>query len=251
MLSSLTFDDISPAYLSIEKLREFLSQLKDLDVKCTLFVVPTSPKQTDTDIQTFFALLKTAHEMGHELGQHGFCHAGNGYFSEFGSLVPLPVPSYKKQRDRISEGMEIINKATGIKPVGFRAPYYLHSKRTLRALSDLGFKYDASKTLFKPAHSGGFRLKTMSNPKPFHVGNLLEIPTTGDYTLKSANLDASVKAAMNDFEVVKQNGGIFVLNSHPNLVNLQTLFAFLKMFADKVRDKTEFMPLEKASLNYA
>jgi predicted deacetylase len=251
MITSLTFDDVSPEYLTIEKLREFLRQLGDLEVKCTLFVVPTSPNQNQSDIQEFSNILKMAHETGHELGQHGFCHAGNGYFSEFGSLIPLPTPSYQKQHERIQAGMEGIIKSTGVKPVGFRAPYYLHSKRTLKALSDLGFRYDASKTLFKPAHSGGLRFKTMSSSKPFHVGNLIEMPTSGDYTLTHGDTDVSLKVAMQNFELVKKDAGVFVLNSHPNKVDLPDLFAFLKLFIEKVRDKTEFMPLDKASLNYA
>lgn len=92
----------------------------------------------------------------------------------------------------------------GVKPLGFRAPYYLHNKVTLKALSSLGFNYDSSITIFKPTHSPRLRMKWLHDCKPCVKEGVVEIPVSGDYTynLKNNNFYEYFRIAIRDFEWV-------------------------------------------------
>lgn len=168
--------------------------------------------------EEFISELKRAAAKGHELALHGVDHFKN----EFGVLYPiplslLPIPTFKKQRQRLEKGVKTMVEITGIKPVGFRAPYLLYSNATLRALSSLGFRYDSSISLFKPSHSSRFRIGWSQKIKPFFSNGILEICVSGDYTFKlsSNNFHHILGKAINDFKQIASHEGVFVLNNHP------------------------------------
>ena len=243
VLTCITFDDICLRYMPLQKIKAFVQYLHDLSVPTTLFVVPKTPIRLKGEIKEYVECLKDAVTFGHELAQHGTTHDGTEYFSEFSSLIPLPYPSYSQQEKSITSGLEEFNKLLGLTPKSFRAPFYLHNSNTLMALANLGFSCDSSKTVFKPAHLSPVRLKVMSKLKPSKIGNIVEVPVTGDYTylLKSMNFAVQMKKALDDFELVKSKEGVFVLNNHPNYVDLDILFAFLTEFIHRVSLKTKFV----------
>lgn len=244
LMTSLTFDDISPLYLSVSKLKWLINLLQEIDISCTLLVVPIELNNCST-LGEFASCLRHASESGHELAQHGYVHTKN----EFGYLypvpTPIPLPTFKKQRERIEKGMKILLDATGTRPLGFRAPFYLHNGITLRALSSLNFKYDSSTTVFKPTHGVRFRVRWMRNIQPFMKEGLTEIPVTGDYTfnLKETNFSDTFRRVTRDFEWVKSLDGIFVLNIHSHRLSQRALSCFLKTLNKKLRHKTDFVRL--------
>jgi predicted deacetylase len=253
MITCITFDDVSLDYLSLKELRMFLAFLKRLDVCTTLFVVPNRTEHGEGQEMTEFAqCLRDASDSGHELAQHGNFHSGNEYFSEFGCLLPLPYPAYEQQKRRIEMGVKEFTRLTGLTPNGFRAPFYLHNAITLAALSNLGFKYDSSKTIFKPAHCSRARLRVMSILRPFRLQGVLEVPVTGDYTYKLNDMgfSSSLDQALRDFESVRSQDGVFVLNNHPNRIDLKVLFTFLRTFVAKVSCKSDFVRLKDVERFY-
>ena len=148
----------------------------------------------------------------------------------------------------IENGKKEIQHLTGVTPKSFRAPFYLHNSKTLKALFNLGFGFDSSKGVFKPAHITKFRFQAMSTPKSFKVNGILEVPVTGDYTYKlnKMGVDTALEIALKDYNMVKKNNGIFVMNNHPNISNLDALFSFLKIFVSKVSNETQFIRLKDA-----
>lgn len=240
LMSSLTFDDISPAYIASSELGRLIEFLNELDVQCTFFVVPSSLEDKE-----FISHLKMAREYGHELALHGYLHVKN----EFGILYPIPlpfpIPSFEKQREHLKKGIEKMLTSTGVKPLGFRAPYYLYNNASLKALSSLGFHYNSSSTLFKPAHKLRLRLRWARRFKPFVTNGIVEISVSGDYTydLETSNdFSFRLRRALKDFEWVKSNGGVFVLNNHPQQIKEKS-YLFLGTLVKKLSKQTDFLKL--------
>jgi peptidoglycan/xylan/chitin deacetylase (PgdA/CDA1 family) len=243
--TSITFDDVSPTFMPPRTLSGVIEILDSLDIKCTFFVVP------DFDLlrlsnQEFATCLKGILDIGHEVSLHGCEHTRN----EFGYFYPvplpmLPMPSFAKQKEAIQLAMSRLTHFYGMRPYGFRSPYYLHNNQTFRVLRRLGFKYDSSITVFKPAHSAQFRLRWSLRLGPYTKCGLLEIPVTGDYAynLSRANFLFLLKKALGDFHWIKSHNGAFVINFHANRVETQLLGEFIEALTRKLRKESRFVRL--------
>ena len=199
-------------------------------------------------IEEFASCLRAALDNGHELALHGYRHTKN----EFGCLYPIPLPfpfpTLKKQKERLEKGVKELMNLTGVRPLGFRAPFYLHNNVTLKALSSLGFCYDSSATIFKPTHGMRLRLRWLRNFKPFVTEGVVEIPVSGDYTysLKDSDFSDFLRRAMRDFEWIESRGGVFVLNNHPQRLS-ETGYRFLRTLVEKLSKRTDFLRLYDAA----
>ena len=71
-------------------------------------------------------------EGGHEIGHHGYMHELPNQFTA------------ERERYWTERSSDIIKRATGKKPRGYRAPWAAYSKHTTAILADLGFLYDSS-----------------------------------------------------------------------------------------------------------
>jgi peptidoglycan/xylan/chitin deacetylase (PgdA/CDA1 family) len=247
LITSITFDDISPAYLSTSELKWLINVVNQLEIKCTFFVVVKSFSIKEE----FSTYLRSCLKNGHELALHGYRHVKN----EFGYFYPvpmpfIPLPLFSRQKGYIEQAIMAFARLTGVRPLGFRAPFYLHNDLTIKVLSNLNFKYDSSKTLFKPTHGNRFRIRWSRYCKPHKVQNIIEIPVTGDYTynLKSEYPHASLKRALRDFEWVKSRNGVFIVTIHPHQMRKNMLYSFLQMLVDKLQGKTDFVRLVDVNL---
>jgi Polysaccharide deacetylase/Domain of unknown function (DUF3473) len=88
--------------------------------------------------ETYADLIRECRRRGHELGTHGWQHGGLEQDEDFRSA------GYDQQRDWIRLATEAVEKASGVRPVVFRAPNLWVSETTLRALEDEGYRYDSS-----------------------------------------------------------------------------------------------------------
>ena len=253
MNTALTFDDISPAYVSVQKLEQLIDFLNKINITTTLFVIPNSHGIYPLD-EEYVNTLKFAKDSEHEIALHGYKHGrmlnlgGIALKNEFGSLLPIPWPSYEKQKDLIKRGMKCLREKLGEYPVGFRAPSYLHNRKTLRVLKELGFNYDSSKTVFKPAHNCRFRIKTFHAPRPVTIEDITEIPITGDYTYDLNNYN-TLERAVNDFRWVRRLNGVFVVNTH--IRNLYLELDFLRILIKKLAPNTNFLRLKDLASMHA
>lgn len=225
MHTILTFDDISPLYISKQKFLGLLKTLDEINLKGTFFVVPKHIENLKED-DDFLIYLKNSIDKGHEIAMHGYEHKKN----EFDG-------SYEKQIKIISKGLSIFENKLNINIFGFRAPFYRINNKTLRALKKLNFKYDSSKTVYKPTHSR-FRFRMYSSYPVMEEG-ILEIPVYGDYTYNLTEFKNSLKRALNDFDFLGVDG-IFVINNH---IKRSEYFKFLKSFFMYVSHRTNFLRL--------
>ena len=88
--------------------------------------------------ETYPDLIRDCRRRGHELGTHGWEHGGLEQDEDFRSA------SYDRQREWIRLATEAVEKASGVRPVVFRAPSLWIGETTLRALEDEGYRYDSS-----------------------------------------------------------------------------------------------------------
>jgi peptidoglycan/xylan/chitin deacetylase (PgdA/CDA1 family) len=247
LITSITFDDISPAYLSTPELDWLINVVNQLEIKCTFFVVVKSSSIKEE----FAACLRSCLKNGHELALHGYRHVKN----EFGYFYPvpmpfIPLPPFSRQKEYIEQAIMAFTRLTGVRPLGFRAPFYLHNDLTMKVLSNLDFKYDSSKTVFKPAHGRRFRVRWSRCCKPYKIQGIIEIPVTGDYTynLKEENFYDSLKGALRDFEWAKYHDCAFVMNIHTYRLEKSLLRSFLQKLVSKLFEKTDFVRLVDVNL---
>jgi len=101
---------------------------KDAGLPLTLFAIGSDLVRPEAA-----ASLRAAHDAGHEIANHSLDHRYD--------LVRLDPG---KVRDQIRLGADAIARATGARPVGFRAPGYTISDEVFRALAELDVAYDSS-----------------------------------------------------------------------------------------------------------
>jgi peptidoglycan/xylan/chitin deacetylase (PgdA/CDA1 family) len=104
----------------------------ELGVRATFFVIGRDLARDLKESGRGAALLGKALADGHELANHSFQHAYD--------LVSWPA-------ERIVEDMKACDallRRLGARVVGFRAPGYTHDDKLLRAVANLGYRYDSS-----------------------------------------------------------------------------------------------------------
>jgi peptidoglycan-N-acetylglucosamine deacetylase len=125
---TIDVDWVPGSEVGLEGLLDFCDRWK---LKATIFV-------TGRFAEDYAHLIRDCRQRGHELGTHGWEHGGLENDEDFRSA------SYDQQREWIRLATEAVEKASGVRPVVFRAPSLWISETTLRALEDEGYHYDSS-----------------------------------------------------------------------------------------------------------
>ncbi len=101
--------------------------LDDLSIPATFFVIGRDATVANG------ATLRALHEAGHELANHSLNHC-----------YDLTRRDPDTMRREVIEASDRIERAVGVRPVGFRAPGYTVNDTLLDVLEDLGVGYDSS-----------------------------------------------------------------------------------------------------------
>lgn len=192
-----------------------LDLLDEYEIKATFFT-PSWTAQTYPKETREIAL------RGHEVATHGFLHEN---FSELSDEQELKV-----HRDSI----QIIEELTGERPVGFRAPYWEWSTRTLAYLQQCGFRYDSS-------------LMNDDKPYPLNEGTkegMYELPVEwflDDWTLfevEHQNPSDISETWQREFDAVYALGvGYFMLTMHPECIGRASRILLLKRLIEHISRK--------------
>lgn len=151
--------------------------------------------------QTYPDLLPRLVEQGHEVGYHGYLHER------------LDMLSYAKNEDFLGKTMEIFERQTGLRHLGYRSPSFEHTADSLALLKRMGVSYDST---------------LMGFDHPYEIDGLTEIPTqwTVDdilyfaYTenrrdkLHPANPNAVFETWIEEFESAREYGGLMIITVH-------------------------------------
>ncbi len=120
----------SPSFISrgefgpigLERIRKVLAEY---EVNATFFTPGHTALAYPQSVESLVA-------DGHEIGHHGWVHESLSQLSEL------------EERSVIERGIEALVSISGHRPVGFRAPGWDLSTRTIDLLVDYGFSYDSS-----------------------------------------------------------------------------------------------------------
>lgn len=157
-------------------------------------------------IETYPGAIEAILEGGNEIAHHGFLHEH-----------PNELPP-EEEAHWLDRGIEVITRATGRRPRGWRAPLYNISDRSPGLLIERGFSYDAS---------------LMGDETPYILkaanGELVELPTHWglddwpqyvqsmdlDYMMPIRAPSHGFEAFRQEFEAIHRHGGLWVPVVHP------------------------------------
>jgi peptidoglycan/xylan/chitin deacetylase (PgdA/CDA1 family) len=157
------------------------------------------------------ATVRAIRDAGHEIGHHGYLHEG-----------ARSAPDLEAEERRLLRGLEALDRAAGVRPVGYRAPMWELSYRLPALLASHGFRYDSG--LMDADHP--YRLATGPDPG---APSIVELPghwslddwepynylpgITGSGVIASP---ADVVARWTlELEALVEAGGLFMLTNHP------------------------------------
>jgi peptidoglycan/xylan/chitin deacetylase (PgdA/CDA1 family) len=179
-----------------------LALLDDCRVRGTFFVPGYTARRYPEAIREIAA-------SGHEIAHHGYLHE------------PLTGKSPAEEAALLDQGLAALADVAGVRPAGYRAPFWEATWHTPRLLAERGFLYDSS---------------LMNSDHPYELGvpslgSIVELPITwslddwGQYCYVpefSGNgmiADPAAVCAMwqQDFEAMSAAGGLWILTSHPFL----------------------------------
>jgi len=159
----------------------------------------------------------------HEIGIHGWIHES------------LPNLNDRAEEERLlNKAIEFWTKATGKKPVGYRAPAWAFSQYTLDLIRKAGFAYDSSAMAMDEPY------ELMSNGE---ATGLVELPVDWilddyPYFISNGALPAPeliFKVFQDEFDQAYKEGTMFMLTMHPmvsghrsRIVYLDKLITYMK-----------------------
>jgi peptidoglycan/xylan/chitin deacetylase (PgdA/CDA1 family) len=159
-------------------------------------------------IERYPAMCESILAGGHEIGYHGYLHE-----------APNEQPP-ERELEELERGMEIIERFTGRRPSGARAPYAALSASSADFLVRAGFSYDSS---------------LMSDSEPFVLeaggGRLIELPidtTMSDwphfahvpdlgYLMPPKSPAGAIEVFRSEFDAAYELGGLWITIWHPHV----------------------------------
>lgn len=198
-----------------------LEVLAERDLRATFFVPGASAERHPTAVEAIVAA-------GHELGHHGYEHES------------LLGRSREEELGILQRGLDALERIAGVRPRGYRAPWWELGAHTLELLADLGFAYDSS--LFE--RDAPYRIPT---PR----GGLIEVPVSWtfddweryafwpDITGSGAIARPSevVEAWWEEIDALAEAGGCAVLTMHPFLSGRPARARALGALLDRLRER--------------
>lgn len=163
-------------------------------------------------------------EAGHEVAHHGFEHES------------LLGRSREEELDILRRGLDALERVAGVRPRGYRAPWWELGAHTLALLEELGFVYDSS--LFE-------------RDAPYRVGRLVEIPVSWTFDdweryafwpdITGSGVIARpsdvLEAWWEEIDALVEVGGCAVLTMHPFLSGRPARARALGALLDRLRER--------------
>jgi peptidoglycan/xylan/chitin deacetylase (PgdA/CDA1 family) len=161
----------------------------------------------------------------HEFGVHGWIHELN---------TALDADT---ERELVTRALAYLERATGTRPVGYRAPSWNFSPSTLRIIRGLGFLYDSS---------------LMADDRPYELladgepTGMVELPV--DWILDDAPLmnprgstytppRELLQVYIDEFDKAYEEGTMFLLTTHPHIIGHRSRIVILEELIAHIQAK--------------
>ncbi|MCC6455383.1 MAG: polysaccharide deacetylase family protein [Caldilineaceae bacterium] len=220
---------------------ELLDFLQAEEVPATFFVVPLHSGQPLDCKPQWMPLIERALAAGHDLEHHAYTHSS---CFEFGvppyfmlDIMPeardkyIEEPTYFTQhhgyetlREKLEQGREILTRAFGYTPRGFRSPCLSSCDNLYQALADMDFVFCSNEVInplgwryINRAYETGEGWHTDLPHEPYsRLPGLVEAPMHSEYTwyLEAGDVDRHFALAKADLDRAIAEGKPFVTLSH-------------------------------------
>ncbi len=174
---------------------------------------------------------RTVVDHGHEIGIHGWIHERNS---------ELPAAA---ERDLQMRAVDVLEKVSGMRPVGIRTPSWDFSPHTLAISREMGLLYDSS---------------LMADDEPYELledgeaTGMVELPVEwirDDYVYFGMDRNAGIRPHMapsavleiyeQEFEGAYDEGGLFLLTMHPHVSGHHSRIRMVDQFITKLRARDD------------
>ncbi|ROO87263.1 polysaccharide deacetylase [Actinocorallia herbida] len=160
---------------------------------------------------------------GHEIGHHGWAHEAAAEFSD------------EEQREIFRKGAEALEKVTGERPVGYRAPRGSYNATSIDILLENGFLYNShfSASDFRPyylrqgdqwSEAGeyvfGRTVDLVEMPFAWHMDDFVHFEFYAGFAT-TLNAPSAVREAWQgefDYAYLHEPGGVVVICMHPEVI---------------------------------
>ena len=162
----------------------------------------------------------------HEIGVHGWIHEHLGVLNDAAAEQRL-----------LNQSIEALTKATGKRPVGYRAPSWAMSPFTMKQVKEAGFLYDSSLMASDDAYEVTID-GTPSGVIELPIERILDdAPYFGaaSGSLPSPELVDQIYRA--EFDMALQEGGLYVLTMHPHYTGHRSRVLWLEKLIAYMRTK--------------
>ncbi len=224
-----------------ELFAELLDFLQEQEVPATFFTVPFHNGQALDTRPQWMPLIERALVAGHDLEHHAYTHSS---CFEFGippyfmlDIMPeardkfIDEPEYFTQhhgydtlREKLEKGREILTRAFGYTPRGFRSPCLSACDNLYQALSDMDFEFCSNEVInplgwryINRAYDTGedWHTEIPHGPHP-RLPGLTEVPMHSEYTwyLEQGDVDRHFELIKGDLDRAIAEGKPFVALSH-------------------------------------
>jgi peptidoglycan/xylan/chitin deacetylase (PgdA/CDA1 family) len=166
---------------------------------------------------------------GHEIGLHGWIHERNTLLDE------------TTERDLQYRAADALEQITGIRPVGIRTPSWDFSENTLKITAEMGLLYDSSlmadvdcyELLLDGAPSGVIELPVewIRDDAAYLI-----MDRWGGLRPQIAPHDI-LKIFMREFDEAYDEGGLFQLTMHPDIIGHRSRLWILKELIGHIRTR--------------
>lgn len=168
-----------------------------------------------------------ASPLQHEIGVHGWIH----------ELLPA-IDSEADEQRLLDQAIDYLTKATGRRPVGYRAPSWQFSKWTPGQIKAAGFLYDSSLMASDDAY------EILIDGQPSGVVELPIERILDDFPYFGGNADGSnpapgavLEVFRMEFDVAYDEGGLYVLTMHPHIMGHRSRVAILETLIRHMKSK--------------
>jgi peptidoglycan/xylan/chitin deacetylase (PgdA/CDA1 family) len=151
---------------------------------------------------------------GHEIGIHGWIHERN-------SVLP-----YAAEKDLMQRSSDVLEKITGVRPVGMRTPSWDFSPNTLALTRDMGLLYDSSlmadvdcyELLLDGQNTGVVELPVEWIRDDAVYFGMNRFAGLRPYTPPTDVFDIFKR----EFDAAYKEGGLFQLTMHPHVIGYRS-----------------------------
>jgi len=185
-------------------------------------------------------LVRDIRDQHHEIVHHGWVHENPAALDADG------------ERAVLQRGFEALERAAGVRPIGYRSPAWDFSPRTIDLLIEAGFTYDSSLmgNDFAPYYArSGDRWSTDAPYQFGGVTDLVELPVTwglDDFPAfefsprfsegyRAPSAIEEIWRGDFDYALQHSDGGIFNLTLHPEVIGRGHRITMLERLLDYMR----------------